>query len=697
MTTMGLLRAISAALTAIALIAGAAGPTNAGSVIPSVAPATAPVAVPPAAPAPTLVVVGNHLVDTRSNHVFTVHAVNWPSFEYACWQGWGYSGSFSASEAQAVASWGVNAVRLPLNQDCWLGLQGSPASGTMAGYRSAVANWVDLLNAAGLAVILDLHSSAPLGYPAHGQRAMADAQSVTFWASVAGAFQDNPSVMFDAFNEPYSRWNNATNTWTFHLTWDCWRNGGCSAPVEDDYTGTLSGSTYSVAGMSSLVAAIRGAGAAQPVMLGGIDYSNDLRGWLANAPDDDQLVASWHNYPGQRCSTVTCWNSEIAPVAAVVPIVTGEFGQTDGGSSFLTTFMNWADAHGVGYAPWAWWKVSNAESLTNSRYALVDDPGFTPKAPSGTTYHDHLAGLVESSVTVNRIAGATRYATSLAVSSHFAPGVDTVYVAAGATFADSLSAAPAASFHGGPLLLSPGNEASTALLTEIARLSPDTIVLVGGTASLSQHVFDQLAPLAAHIRRDGGADRYSTSREIVRLAFPDGASTAFIATGRDFPDALSAAAVAGTLGAPVILVNGTATHADSATMQLLADLGVEDVVIAGGTGVVSVGIAASLTGMLGADHVTREGGTDRYATSVAINRAFFTSSETLYLATGRSFPDALSGAALAGIDHAPLYVVPGTCVPQSVLDDIGSLDTTTVYLLGGVGVLSAAVETLTRC
>jgi len=350
---------------------------------------------PTPAVAPTPVVDGTRLVDSRSGRTWVAHAVNWPSFEYACQQGWAYAADLRTSAAaQAMASWGVNAVRLPLNQSCWLGVGGSPAYGTVAGYRQAIADWVGVLNAAGLVVILDLHWSAPGSLPANGQRAMADAQSVTFWQQVAAAYASNPSVMFDLFNEPYSRWNDATSSWAFQLTWACWRDGGCRAPVENDQTGTLSGTTYPVAGMASLVAAVRGAGAAQPILLGGLDYANDLRGWLANRPADSQLVASWHNYPGQRCQNVACWNAEIAPVAAVVPVIATEFGQTDGGNSFLTTFMTWADGAGVGYSPWAWWVTDSADGVAANRYALIADSDFTPKAPAGTAYHDHLAALV---------------------------------------------------------------------------------------------------------------------------------------------------------------------------------------------------------------------------------------------------------------------------------------------------------------
>ncbi len=339
----------------------------------------------PTTPAP--IVVGNRLVDSRTGRTWTAHAVNWPSFEYACQQGWAYSSDgATAAAAAAMASWGITAVRLPLNEACWLGIEGSPAYGTATGYRSAIQSWVAKLNAAGLVVILDLHWSSPPGRAADGQLAMADSRSVTFWQQVGSAYASNRSVMFDLFNEPYSRGSST-------LSWTCWRDGGCPMPVENDTT-PLSGATYTTAGMAQLVAAVRGAGAAQPILLAGLDYANDLRGWLANRPADSQLVASWHNYQAQRCRTESCWNADILPVAAQVPVIATEFGQTDGGNGFLTAFMTWADANGIGYAPWAWWAVDASESLSASRYALITDlTTFAPKAPAGTAVHAHLAAF----------------------------------------------------------------------------------------------------------------------------------------------------------------------------------------------------------------------------------------------------------------------------------------------------------------
>jgi hypothetical protein len=345
-----------------------------------------------AASAPMPVVSGNRIVDARSGTTWVPHGVNWPSFEYACIQGWGYSSSgTTAAAAAAMARWGINVVRIPLNEDCWLGTLSWSGGRTTAGYRTAVANWVQTLNAAGLAVILDLHWTSPTAGNATGQRAMADSRSLDFWGSVAAEFANNRSVIFDAFNEPYSRWNDATNSWAFNQTWSCWENGGCQAPTADD-TQALTSGHFTTVGMSALVGAIRDAGARQPIMLGGLDYANDLSGWLTHRPSDSQLIASWHAYKTQACQA-TCRESVIAPLAKTVPVIIGEFGQTDGGHDYLDTLMSWADAHGIGYSPWAWWIVSASESLSASRYALIADSSFTPKAPAGTTFHDHLAAI----------------------------------------------------------------------------------------------------------------------------------------------------------------------------------------------------------------------------------------------------------------------------------------------------------------
>jgi endoglucanase len=363
----------------------------------------------------SIAVRGNHFVN-GSGQTVRLLGVNHASFEYACEQGWGYNdGHMNAADATAIASWHATAVRVPLNEDCWLGINGQPNSSdganpplTMAGYRRAVEHYVSALNAAGLYVILDLHWTAPGTKVADGQRPMPDDHSGAFWTSVASTFKGNPAVVFDAFNEAYSP--AAINDPGYPVTWDCWRNGtanhGCLLPASNAGEPPDNHTLYSPVGMQYLVDRIRTTGATQPIMLGGLTFANDLSQWLANEPSDPdhQLAASYHGYQGEPCGTQSCWDSTIAPVAARVPVVTGEFGENDFDnatcatrtpSTFDTDYMNWADQHGVSYLAWGWEPLSQQEISDQGcrAYYLTSDISGTPAAPNGTALHDHLAAL----------------------------------------------------------------------------------------------------------------------------------------------------------------------------------------------------------------------------------------------------------------------------------------------------------------
>src|SRR6201999_2440000 len=118
--------------------------------------------------------------------------------------------------------------------------------------------------------------------------------------------------------------------------WGCWRDG-CNVQG------------FQTAGMQALLDAVRGTGAKQVVIAGGLDYANKLDGWLAHAPTDPtgNLMAGFHLYDNGACNNADCWNGVVAQVAAQVPIVTGELGQRDCNHGFIDGYMSWADAHGV--------------------------------------------------------------------------------------------------------------------------------------------------------------------------------------------------------------------------------------------------------------------------------------------------------------------------------------------------------------
>jgi hypothetical protein len=294
-------------------------------------------------------VQNNHLVDANGNFL-RLYGVDRSGSEYMCVSGAGvFDGPVDAAAIAAIADWRVNAVRVPLNEDCWLGINlSNPYVGVP--YQNAILAFVQALNNAGMYVILDLHWNAPGTYIANQQQPMADLDHApTFWTSVANAFKEFPGVIFDLYNEPYVG------------SWQCWQSG-CSVTTSDG--------TWPTAGMTTLVNVVRATGATQPIMLGGLSYASDLSQWLAHMPVDPlspaQLVASYHSYCGPPgTSTVAECEAElssiqteqwpvVSTVAGSVPVVTGEFGEYDCATTYVTPYMAFADAKGFSYLGWAW-------------------------------------------------------------------------------------------------------------------------------------------------------------------------------------------------------------------------------------------------------------------------------------------------------------------------------------------------------
>jgi len=290
-------------------------------------------------------VSGNQLLN-GNNEAIRLLGVNRSGTEYKCVNNAGiFDGPNDAASVDAIANWYVNVVRVPLNEDCWLGINNAPAAYSGSNYQQAIVDYVNLLNSKGLIAVLDLHWTAPGTTLPFSQQAMPDVDhSIDFWNSVAGTFKNNSSVIFDLFNEPFP---NAPN----NGGWQCWRDGSTVANG-----GSCSDVNFAVAGMQTLVNTVRTAGANNVIMLTGIGYGNWVGGWLDYVPSDPQnnLMASSHIYTNSGCNSTSCYDQIIAPVAAKYPVVMGELGESDCAHSFIDTAMGWADQNGVGYMGWAW-------------------------------------------------------------------------------------------------------------------------------------------------------------------------------------------------------------------------------------------------------------------------------------------------------------------------------------------------------
>jgi endoglucanase len=328
-----------------------------------------------AAPTPTpspagLHVSGNQLLDSNGK-VVRLHGVNRAGTEYACVQGWGiFDGPTDAASVSAIGSWNANVVHIGLNEDCVLGINGVPAAYSGAVYLNAVVAYVTLLHAQGLYAEVSLMWAAPGTQRATGHPLILDQDhSADALRAIANAFKNDPNTFIGLESEPHG------------IGWPCYLNGGSSCSVG-----------YAALGMQAALNAVRSTGATNVVTMSGIDYANNLSQWLQYKPNDPQgqLIAEAHIYGKNVCSTVSCFDSQIAPVAAQVPVVYGEAGETyddsSCGSSNISTIMGWADQHGIGYEAWTWDTWGTCGSL-------ISNYNGTPANAYGTWVKNHYATL----------------------------------------------------------------------------------------------------------------------------------------------------------------------------------------------------------------------------------------------------------------------------------------------------------------
>jgi putative cell wall-binding protein len=206
------------------------------------------------------------------------------------------------------------------------------------------------------------------------------------------------------------------------------------------------------------------------------------------------------------------------------------------------------------------------------------------------------AGAVSDAVVqelgARRIAGANRYATAAAISSDtFDPGVPVAYIATGESFPDALAGAAAGAFEGGPVLLVTKSAIPSETDAELRRLQPRRVVILGGTSAVSKGVESSLADHAApgQVTRLAGADRYATSVAVSRATFPERAARVYLATGRNFPDALAGGPVAANGPGPLLLVPGGCMP--NAVRAEVERLGAQRIVFLGGSSAVSGALA----------------------------------------------------------------------------------------------------------
>jgi putative cell wall-binding protein len=276
-----------------------------------------------------------------------------------------------------------------------------------------------------------------------------------------------------------------------------------------------------------------------------------------------------------------------------------------------------------------------------------------------------------------------------------------VVIATGENWPDALGGSALAGVHGGPILLTLTAVLPDPVMTEIRRLDATDAIILGGPGAVSPAVETALAAElgAASVRRLGGPTRYETAELIARAVASAPESrfegTAFVATGLNFPDALAGSPLAAAGHWPILLAPETGMT--PSTLATMSDIGVTDVLILGGTGVVSSAIETALNAAATGD-VTRLAGPTRYETAAAVATYGTDEAGLSYaytaLATGENFPDALAGGVLQGRDRGVMLLTHTGVLTQSTANVLTGEAESIAHLryLGGPGAVSQAVR-----
>ena len=323
--------------------------------------------------------------------------------------------------------------------------------------------------------------------------------------------------------------------------------------------------------------------------------------------------------------------------------------------------------------------------------AMVSGPGGQLYVTTSNGSNDRVIRISPAKPATGRVTGTDRYRTAAALSAHGFPGGATrAFVATGADFPDALAGGATAGHLGNPVLLVQQNAIPAATATELTRLNPQEIIVLGGETVISESVRSGLEAYASTgvATRIAGADRYETAAAISSAYYSPGVQAAFIATGAGFADALAGTAAAALRDSPLLLV--TKNTIPAATQAELTRLNPQRIYVLGGGASISSIVGTALNSYT-AGPVTRLSGPNRYATGAAVVRAFWTKSRA-YVATGLTFADALAGGAVAGSVGVPLLLVAGTSVPLETGQEVLRLGSNWLKVIGGTAAVSTGAE-----
>ena len=281
--------------------------------------------------------------------------------------------------------WNMNAVRIPTCDALW---HVDPS-----GYLASLDRVVKAANAARLVVVLDLHEDQRCGAPTGNRNFMLPLpEARTYWQAVAAHYRANPDVIFDVYNEPTLGGDNGIPT---AADWRLWQHGGTEQGVR-------------VVGMQDLVDAIRATGAAQLVMVEGLDGAATFAGIGVLGIADANVAYEIHVYFTPGALTSAQWDAAFGFLSGRYPIYVGEWAflpnayypylcrsvSHDQADQEVVTFMRYLDVHNFSWTAWAFIPKKLIRDYTHYTPTTLDTSwtcgDITSSAGMGALVEQHL-------------------------------------------------------------------------------------------------------------------------------------------------------------------------------------------------------------------------------------------------------------------------------------------------------------------
>ncbi|MBV7274500.1 cell wall-binding repeat-containing protein [Clostridium sp. PL3] len=464
-----------------------------------------------------------------------------------------------------------------------------------------------------------------------------------------------------------------------------------------------------------------------------ISDANGTYGWMVFPNSDYYIVATKDGYSQYTSPTISVeqeivkWDFKMNAISTNINPSTGDFDKNVSNQADISTTMTLNGANLVSITNGINTLVNGTDYTVNNNVVTITKAYLAKQSVGTTTLNFNFsAGSVQVLVitikdttpvytggsggggggsaapvtpvaaAIQRLSGEDRVDTALAIAkATYAGKVSKVILASSENYPDALTGSVLAYKLNAPILLGGSDEADQDKILAYLKDNMDstgTVYVLGGTGVVSKDMEVKINGIGfQNITRLGGADRFETTAKIADTLGAAEGTPIVIVSGENYPDALSISSIAAMKQYPIFMVNkNEIPEIEKKAISLIKP---SKVYIIGAEGVVSREVEDQVAKIAAIDktNIVRIGGSDRFETSLNIIQNFDLSGNTVCIASGNNFPDAVAGSVYAANNGAPMMLVDSS-LTEAQKTYLKNAKLKTVTIFGGTGVVSAEVQ-----